>query len=830
MTSQENDEPQSPTSIMATMDVDIAPVLPDKKVNKRNIRYILENKRINKILRNMSDKKAADEIQKAIYANMPFSTIRKNLKLNDESKKALDDIEDNKNSKVKYIPLESWQDGQTITRNEKIDPSEMIQEDVFMVCYVKRKSLFKSEVIQANIVSRPEKCDEEIWVYPREELCKRVMLTRKHRMSFIGMGWKKVESVPFHGEEIKMGTLVDIIPDFEKKYLIREKYVNTANPVAGAAGAAGAPSPADSAQTVGFRLEENDYKNIEMRSRTLFTYKSYIKYKNSIFIPVDVQKVNEKVKSRVIPCPMDATYDINTGRWYNSLSSSTTEVRQGLPVEISLELYDAFMQDCEKDIILHQQDAITGLIARHFKNFLIHGENTLTTVVDACEPYTPRLVKVIGKKIVKISQCALSYLWNHPYVCILISSMSRILRLALCLIPHMQDTELLYILGLKILKSFLISTLGEAYTKASLAWTILKNLWAVVTCSAQQIKDSMKYGLLGAFKVAFGIIKECAFKMLDLSFFGKLGEEIKNTIFNFGSYVADTSGINELFGKLAALSPFELANITSQIKSVTDMIRKPVTYITGHYLMKIFLHNPMYFIAAISRGNIAIMATIKGGEEALKRIIGRRTFKNIQDVYEFFVETFANNAGFVSAAIEFMDAMQQIMETLVCAIKIAYAKQYGTPKLSEKADDEEEGGLKGFIMDPLGWADKKSDEEKFLESDESVTSCCPETQALINFLVGYNHETAVKNNRNIIENYQKHTGEALKTVWANSPWISGKNDDEGWITMFQDKWYGNEKEYSIADRFVKFITTEDNQVGNFINLTGSGMKDGMNNS
>ena len=73
-----------------------------------------------------------------------------------------------------------------------------------------------------------------------------------------------------------------------------------------------------------------------------------------------------------------------------------------------------------------------------------------------------------------------------------------------------------------------------------------------------------------------------------------------------------------LFGKLAALSPFELASITYQIKSVTDMIRKPVTYITGHYLMKIFLHNPMYFISCISGGNMTVIATIKGGEEALK--------------------------------------------------------------------------------------------------------------------------------------------------------------------------------------------------------------------
>ena len=49
---------------------------------------------------------------------------------------------------------------------------------------------------------------------------------------------------------------------------------------------------------------------------------------------------------------------------------STTEV-QGLPKEVSLELYDAFMQDCEKDIILHQQNAITNLIARYFQKFLI---------------------------------------------------------------------------------------------------------------------------------------------------------------------------------------------------------------------------------------------------------------------------------------------------------------------------------------------------------------------------------------------------------------------------------------------------------------------------
>lgn len=771
-------EPQSPTSIMDRMDVEIAPVLPDKKVNKRNIRYILEKKRINKILGKMMDRKAADEIRKAIETNVPFSMIRRNMKMNDEITKALDEIEQNTDSRVKYIPLESWQDGQTIT--QKIDPSEMTQEDVFMVCYVKRKSLFGSEVHQTNIVSRPEKCDEEIWVYPRQELCKRVMLTRKYRMSYIGIGWKIAEKVPLGGEEIKMETLIDIIPDFEQKYLTPED---------------------TSTKLVGFRLQENDYKNIEMRSRTLFTKKSYIQYKNIIFIPVNVQKVNEKVKSRVIPCPMDTTYNINTGRWLNSLWNPTTETRQGLPEEVSLELYDAFMQDCEKDIILHHNDAITGLIARYFKNFLTHADSYASTVVDVCEPYTPRLVKVIGKKIVKISQCVLSYLWNHPYVCILISSISRVLRLALCLVPHMQDKEVLYIVGLKILKSFLISTLGEAYTKASLAWTILKNLWAVVTCSAGEIFDAMKYGFLGALKLVVGIVTKCAKELLDFSFFGKLGAEMQNTLFNFGSYLADVFGVNYVFGKIADLSPLELASITHQIKSVTDMIRKPVTYITGHFVLQMFLKNPMYFISFITGGNMTIMATFKGGEETLKVIIGKRTFKNIQDLYEFFAETFASTAGFVSAAFEFMDAIQQIMQTIVCAIKIAYEKQNKTLKLPDPENIN------------------------FSEPDRSMTTCCPETQALINFLVGYNHETAVKNNKTIIENYQQHSSEALKTVWKNSPWISGKNDDEGWITMMKDKLIGNEKEYSIANRFVKFITTEDNQVGNFINLTGSGLKD-----
>jgi hypothetical protein len=53
MAQAQDQRPGSPTTIMEQMDVGLLPVIPQRKADKRNIRFVLEKKRINKILDRM---------------------------------------------------------------------------------------------------------------------------------------------------------------------------------------------------------------------------------------------------------------------------------------------------------------------------------------------------------------------------------------------------------------------------------------------------------------------------------------------------------------------------------------------------------------------------------------------------------------------------------------------------------------------------------------------------------------------------------------------------------------------------------------------------------
>ena len=300
------------------------------------------------------------------------------------------------------------------------------------------------------------------------------------------------------------------------------------------------------------------------------------------------------------------------------------EDRKGLPQDVHLRLYEMLVLECEKKALLLSNDAFTPFFCNMFKRFLVESEH----LADVCSPYTPRLVKIIGTKVINISKCALSYIWRHPYICICIAGMTRILRLALCLVPHVKSSETLRIIGLKVIKAFLVNTFGQAYSKASLIGSLLKKLWNVVTCAFAKVWDNIGWGFVGIFKGILEIVVSCSTELLDFEMWGRLGENLQSTIFNFGGYIGRISGADQMISNLANNMPFVLAQITNQVREVSGLITKPVENITGILLIKIILLNLTatldYLATWIGIPANTVWGSVNMTRETFKGIFGKK--------------------------------------------------------------------------------------------------------------------------------------------------------------------------------------------------------------
>lgn len=216
------EEPSSPTSIM-----DPLPVLTVSKLDKSLIRNVLASSRDR--VKYMSLKKLTRDASKGMF-------------------------EDNA---VVY------------------DTYEMKQEDVFMVCYSKKSSLLsQGDAINANVIRNKDDCKDDIWVYPYEELCRRMHLLREWRLERLGQGWKKVDRVPSRGRKINIDAIEAALG--EKSDDILKGAIALS----------------------GFHLNEAAFKHFEWVIPDQISPRSYFEYSDNVFVPVDVAKINNMLKKK----------------------------------------------------------------------------------------------------------------------------------------------------------------------------------------------------------------------------------------------------------------------------------------------------------------------------------------------------------------------------------------------------------------------------------------------------------------------------------------------------------------------------------------------------
>ena len=241
-------------------------------------------------------------------------------------------------------------------------------------------------------------------------------------------------------------------------------------------------------------------------------------------------------------------------------------------------------------------------------------------------------------------------------------------------------------------------------------------------------------------------------------------------------------------------SPFVLSQITNQVRTVSGIISQPIDDITGILSLKILLMNPVqtldFLASLVGIKRDTIWLSINMSRETFKNICGERVLNTIDDFYALVIENFIQFSSVAQSLLDVLTAFKALISYAVCALKVAYGTN---------------------------------------DSESDTSHCCPDTHELIHFLISYDQFTNDgSSNKTMIKGFNKHTKQELIRVWKESPLFDNNDKEEYWvIKKMKEKWYSESEKKSIARRLLDFATVPEDELGNFITLAGTGLKNSL---